>query len=496
MEKILELNNITKSFNGVTVLHNVDFSLNKGEVVALCGENGAGKSTLVKILMGIYTKDSGEVIFKDKPIDRLSTLERFNLGISMIHQEFNLVDQLTISQNIFLGREIKKPNGFLDEVKMQQYASGIMEKLHDKTPVTTPVGKLKVAQKQLVEVGRAIGFDADLIIMDEPTAVLTEHETAILFNTIRELKSKGVSIIYISHRLAEIKQICDRLVVLRDGHLVAEKSVGEVTENQIAALMVGRELKNTELKPYTGNTDDVVLEIRNVKDNLLKDVSFSVRRGEIVGFGGLIGAGRTELMEFIFGLRKTDSGELYINKQKAVVKSPAQAMKTGIGFATEDRKKTGVVVERSINENINYGYLVKKQGILNNGKQMLANMAEMKKRMNIVCRNEQQLVKTLSGGNQQKVVLGKLLLIHPDILLLDEPTRGIDVGAREEIYDIINRMAQEGKTIIIVSSDLPELLKICPRIIVMYEGKIMGELEGAERTEENVMTLASGLQIV
>ena len=495
MEKLLEMKNITKSFNGVTVLHNVDFSLDKGEVVALCGENGAGKSTLVKILMGIYSKDSGEVLFKGSSIDRLSTLERFRSGMSMIHQEFNLVDQLTISQNIFLGREIRKRSGFLDYQAMEAASEKIMRKLHDMTPVTTAVGKLKVAQKQLVEVGRAIGFDSDLIVMDEPTAVLTETETEILFDTIRELKSRGVSIIYISHRLAEIRQVCDRLIVLRDGHFVAEKTVGEVTENQIAALMVGRELKDTELKAFEGDKNDVVLEVKNVSDTLLKDVSFSVRRGEIVGFGGLIGAGRTELMEFLFGLRKVESGEIYINGKKTLIRAPSQAMKMGIGFATEDRKKTGVVVERSINENINYGYLIKKKGIFNNGRQMLANMENMKNRMRIVCRNERQLVKTLSGGNQQKVVLGKWLLINPDILLLDEPTRGIDVGAREEIYEIINEMARAGKTIIIVSSDLPELLKICPRIIVMYEGKIMGELEGSDRTEEHVMTLASGLQI-
>ena len=494
MDTILEMKGVSKSFNGVEVLHGVDFSVDRGEVVALCGENGAGKSTLMKILMGIYFKDSGEVLFKGQSIDKLNTLERFNAGISMIHQEFNLVDQLTIAQNIFLGREYSK-NGVLNKQQMQKYASEIMNKLQDRTPVTTLVGKLKVAQKQLVEIGRSIGFDSDLIVMDEPTAVLTEKETEILFDTIRDLKSRGVSIIYISHRLAEIKQICDRVVILRDGHFVASKKVNDVTENQIATLMVGRELKNTELKTYDGNPEDIVLEVRNVSDNLLKDVSFSVRKGEIVGFGGLIGAGRTELMEYIYGLRKVESGELYINKKKAVSRTPAHAMKHGIGFATEDRKKTGVVLERSILENLNYGYLIKKKGIFNNGRKMGSNMAEMKSRMNIICRSGKQLVKTLSGGNQQKIVLGKWLLINPDILLLDEPTRGIDVGAREEIYEIINNMAKEGKTIIVVSSDMPELLKICPRIIVMYEGRIMGQLEGEERTEENVMTLASGLPL-
>ncbi|WP_173022196.1 ATP-binding cassette domain-containing protein [Ruthenibacterium lactatiformans] len=496
MDKLLEMKNISKSFSGVKVLHDVDFSLNKGEIIALCGENGAGKSTLVKILMGIYSKDSGQIFYKGEPIDHLTALDRFNMGMSMIHQEFNLVEQLSIYQNIFLGREIRKSNGFLDISAMAKKSAEVMAKLKETVPVTTPVKKLKVAQKQIVEIARAICFDCDIIVMDEPTAVLTDRETEILFDTVRELKKRGVAVIYISHRLAEIKQICDKVIILRDGNFVAEKNIDEVTEHQIASLMVGRELEDTAPRAFSGDPDDIALEVSNVSDELLKNVSFKARKGEVVGFGGLIGAGRTELMEYIFGLRKVKTGEIYINGKKTVCKSPVQAMFNGIGFATEDRKKSGIVPIRSINDNINYGYLLKKKGLFNNGRQMLENTSRMKQRMNLICRNASQLIKTLSGGNQQKVVLGKWLLIDSNILLLDEPTRGIDVGARAEIYQIINTMADEGKTIVIVSSDLPELLKVCPRIIVMYEGQVMGELEGENRTEENFMSLASGLKTV
>lgn len=493
-EKLLEMKNISKSFNGVQVLHNVNFSIKRGEIVALCGENGAGKSTLMKILMGIYTKDKGEIYFKGRSIDALDATTRFKAGLSMIHQELNLVEQLKIYQNIFLGREIKKRNNFLDINEMKAQSAAVMSRLKENVSVDTPIHKLKVAQKQIVEIARAICFDCDLIVMDEPTAVLTDRETEILFDTVRELKSNGVAIIYISHRLAEIKQLCDKVFILRDGNFIAEKKIEEVTEQQIASLMVGREIENYEVRPFCGDPNDITIEVKHVSDNLLNEVSFKARKGEIVGFGGLIGAGRTELMEFIFGLRKVTHGELYINAKKVICKSPAQAMHYGIGFATEDRKKSGIVASRSINDNINYDFLLNSKGIFNNYKKMLQNTISMGKKMNLTYRSPGQLVKTLSGGNQQKIVLGKWLLIDSNILLLDEPTRGIDVGARAEIYQIINKLADEGKTIIIVSSDLSELLQVCPRIIVMYEGRIMGELEGDNRTEESFMALASGLK--
>lgn len=493
MENVLEIQGISKSFFGVKVLQDVSFAVGRGEVMALCGENGAGKSTLMKILLGIYEKDAGEILFEGSHLEGQNPLKSLGLGLAMIHQEFNLVDRLTIAQNIFLGREPKLAAGFVDFRKMNREAQRIMETLQDFTPVTTPLERIKVAQKQLVEIAKAVSFDCKLIVMDEPTAVLTERETVILFDTIRKLKEKGVSVIYISHRLVEIKQVCDKVTILRDGKLVTTKNTSEVTEHEIANLMVGREVENSYSMPVTGNPDDIVLEVNGVSDQLLQDVSFKVRRGEIIGFSGLVGAGRTELMEFIFGLRKVQQGKLFINGERAFIHSPSQALQNNIGFATEDRKQSGVIASRSISDNINYCYLIKRVKAFLSRRNLKKNSCTMIDKLNIVCSSPNQMVHNLSGGNQQKVVLSKWLLVDSEILILDEPTRGIDVGAREEIYQIIYQMAKSGKTVLIVSSDLTEVLKVCPRILVMYEGKLMGELQGEERTENNIMTLASGL---
>lgn len=495
MSKLLEMKGISKSFYGVSVLNSVDFSINSGEVIALCGENGAGKSTLMKILMGIYTKDKGQIVFDGKLLENHNPLESLAAGIAMIHQELNLVDQLTISQNIFLGREPKQKNGLVDFSRMNKEAQIIMAELNEKTPVTEKVGILKVAQKQVVEIAKSISSKCKLIVMDEPTAVLTERETSMLFGLINNLRTRGVAVIYISHRLGEVKQICDRVTILRDGCLVDTKDVDSITEHEIANLMVGREVGNSIARPFSSDVNDIVLEVRHVTDNLLKDVSFKVRRGEILGFSGLVGAGRTELMEFIFGLRKVKHGELFLSGKKISINSPTKAIRHSIGFATEDRKKTGVVAIRSISDNINYCYFIKNVKAFLNRKKIENNNTEMIERLKIVCNNSNQLVNSLSGGNQQKVVLAKWLLVNSEVLILDEPTRGIDVGAREEIYQIINALSEQGKTVIIISSDLPEILKICPRIIIMYEGKVTGEVTGVDRTENNIMALASNLQL-
>lgn len=495
MDYFLEMKGIVKSFHGVKVLHGVDFCVKKGEVIALCGENGAGKSTLMKILMGIYKKDHGQILFDGQILENHDPLKSLGYGLSMIHQELNLVNQLSIARNMFLGREPTNSIGGIDFKKMNQDARHYLEELHEHLDVTMPVGRLKVAQKQMIEIAKAVSSNSKLIVMDEPTAVLTEKETDVLFDTIRGLKAKGVSIIYISHRLQEIKQICDRVTILRDGQLIATKQTSEVTEHEIANLMVGREIENSKAAPFKGNPNDIALEVRGVTDHLLKNVSFLARRGEIVGFSGLVGAGRTELMEYIFGIRDVASGELYVNGKKVHVNNPAKAIAAGIGFATEDRKATGIVGVRSISDNINYCYLIKYVKGLVRKKKMQANSQKMIESLRIVCRSASQLTHDLSGGNQQKVVLAKWLLADSDILILDEPTRGIDIGAREEIYQIIYEMAKEGKTVIVISSDLPEILKICPRILVMYEGSLMGELNGDECTEESIIAMASGLQI-
>lgn len=494
MSNLLEMRGISKSFYGVEVLHHVDFSIEKGQVIALCGENGAGKSTLMKILAGIYQADEGEILFEGEKLERLTPLQCIERGIAMIHQEMNLVEDLTIAQNVFLGREPRNVWGMLDFPRMNQDAKRYIEQLGECLDPRTKVRDLKVAQKQVVEIAKAVSMDCKLMIMDEPTAVLTDKETRVLFKLVGQLSESGIGIVYISHRLKEIKEICHKVTILRDGGFIASKWVAKISEQEIANLMVGREISQSTAGDFQGTDQDIVLEVRHVSDNLLQDVSFQVRRGEILGFSGLVGAGRTELMEFIFGIRKTARGELWINGQQVSIKSPSHAIRHGIGFATEDRKKTGIIGIRSISENINYVYLMKYvKALLSKGHMRRNNQAMMEK-LNIACNSPEQEIRNLSGGNQQKVILAKWLLADSEILILDEPTRGIDVGAREEIYRIIYDMAGEGKTILVVSSDLTEILKICQRIVVMYEGRITGELTGEERTEHNIMSLAADVQ--
>jgi ribose transport system ATP-binding protein len=495
MSKLVEMKGISKSFYGVEVLHDIDFSVDKGEIFALCGENGAGKSTLMKILACIYDQDKGEVFIDGQPIPKNATaLDAQHFGISMIHQELNLQEEMTIAQNIFLSREPRNKLGLIDFKTMNREAKKFISRLDNTLEPTMKIKELKIAQKQLVEIAKAISFDVRVLIMDEPTAVLTTRETEILFELTRKLSAEGLAIIYISHRLKEIKQICQKITVLRDGGFVATRNVDEVSERDIANMMVGREVGISVASDYKGKEDDYALEVSGVTDHFLKNVSFKVRRGEILGLSGLVGAGRSELMEYIFGLRNCEKGEIIVNGKKVTVHNPAQAIASNIGFATEDRKATGLVTMRSIRENINHVYQVKNKHFFNNGKKFKDNTDRMIKRLKIRCAGHLQAVSNLSGGNQQKIVLAKWLLVDSEILILDEPTRGIDVGAREEIYQIINELACEGKTVIIVSSDLTEVLSICQRIIVMHDGEIKGELLSSERTEENVMKYATNAQ--
>lgn len=493
MAKLLEMKNISKSFYGVPVLTNVNFSVDRGEVIALCGENGAGKSTLMKILAAIYRYDEGEILLDGEPLPHhIQPLEMQKRGVSMIHQDLNLMEHLTVAQNIFLTREPLGKSGLINYRKMNAEAKKLLESLgQDNISPTALVGTLKTAQKQMVEIAKAISFNLKVLIMDEPTAMLTQRETDILFDLIRKLAKQGIGIIYISHRLKEIKEVCDNVTILRDGMFIVSKPVSEVTEQQIANYMVGREVSTSQASDYFDDCNDIVLEVRNVSDSLLKNVSFKVCRGEIVGFSGLVGSGRSELMEVIFGIRKPKTGEIYLNGRKIVNKKPVHAIKRGIGFVTEDRQKTGVVIKRSVRENINLIDQVKNKGYFNSARKHKANTDEMIRRLNIRCASQTQLVSNLSGGNQQKIVLAKWLLVDQDILILDEPTRGIDVGAREEIYAIINELSKSGKTIIVVSSDLTEVLNICQRVIVMHEGMIKGELTHDDRTEEKIMSFAT-----
>jgi len=493
MPNLLEMENISKSFSGVKVLHNVDLDLKRGEVLALCGENGAGKSTLMKILAAVYKSDEGIICLEgeEAPLN-IHTFDMQNKGVSMIHQEFNLINHLSVAQNIFLTREPLKRTGLIDFKKMNRDAKELLISLgqHNISP-TASLSSLKTAQQQMVEIAKAISFNVKVLIMDEPTSMLTMKETEILFDLIRELAKKGIGVIYISHRLKEIKEVCDRVVILRDGKFITNQNVSDITEQEIANYMVGREVSISQATDFSGDANDIVLEVRHVSDLLLKDVNFKVARGEILGFSGLVGSGRSELMEFIFGIRKPKSGEVYLNKKLVTNKTPDSAILRGIGFITEDRQRSGILNRRNIRENINLIGQIKHKGFINISSKQKYNAAKMIKQLNIKCTAQTQTVNTLSGGNQQKIVLAKWLLVDSDILILDEPTRGIDVGSREEIYNIIHELSAAGKTIIIVSSDLTEVLSICQRVIVMHEGTIKTELTRDDRTEESIMSYAT-----
>ena len=490
--RLLTMGGISKSFFGVEVLHAVDFSVERGDIMALCGENGAGKSTLMKILAGIYVQDAGDIFFKGEAIRRHATpLEVQNLGISMIHQELNLLNELSIAQNIFLCREPVYKSGLINFTKMNEDAAALLGKLGEKLDPRRKVKELKIAQKQMVEIAKAISFNAELIIMDEPTSVLTGKETGVLFDLIANLSEQGIAVIYISHRLKEISDVCRRVTVLRDGYLVGTREVAEVTLKQIAAMMVGREIQESRASDFSGDAEDVVLEVRNISDDMLKGIDFTVRRGEILGFSGLIGAGRSELMEVVFGIRRPRSGEVLIEGRPVTIRDAMDAIRSNVGFVTEDRKETGLVLCRDIVENTNYIFWKKTGGFFKKRKTSWANSRRVIDRLQIRCSSPLQNVSNLSGGNQQKVVLAKWLLSEARVLILDEPTRGVDVGARQEIYQIIRELAAGGMAIVIVSSDLQEILSICERVIVMHEGRATGMLNSSEANEAKIMYYAT-----
>jgi ribose transport system ATP-binding protein len=492
---MLSMKGISKSFFGIEVLHKVDFNVGKGQIMGLCGENGAGKSTLMKILSGIHAQDAGEIVFKDAVLRRNATpIEMQRLGVSMIHQELNLLNELTVAQNIFLCREPRGATGLINFKRMNEEAAAVLGRLGEKIDPRRQVRDLKIAQKQMVEIAKAISFNVELLVMDEPTSVLTGKETRVLFDLIAALSRQGIAVVYISHRLREIIDVCHRVTVLRDGSLVATREVPDVTAQQLAALMVGREVKESRASDFAGDPQAVMLEVRDVTDTLLKGVSFSVRRGEILGFSGLVGAGRTELMEVIFGLRKPEKGSVLIHGKPVTIRSAIDAIRCDLGFVTEDRKETGLVLCRDIVDNSNYVYWQKTQGLFKGKKTSSENTRKMITRLGIRCASPAQNVSNLSGGNQQKVALAKWLLSGARVMVLDEPTRGVDVGARQEIYQIIRELASEGVAIVIVSSDLPEILSICERVIIMHEGRVTGTLNASQMNEEKIMYYATDVR--
>lgn len=496
-DTILEMKGITKTFPGVRALHNVSFELKRGELHALCGENGAGKSTLMKILGGIYFPDEGEIRINNRAVHIKSPHDSMTNKISIIYQEFNLVPQLSIAENLFLGKEIR--SGIrLNKKKMIKEAQNVMARLGlIDIDCSKVVANISVAAQQLVEIGKAIFNDADILVMDEPTSVLTDKETSALFKLIEQLLKNGISIIYISHRLEEITQLSHRVTVLRDGKYIdtLDNSNGNVTKDDIVKLMVGRDLKDYFPEKKDTIKNEFIFEAKNLsKENMFEDISFRLSKGEILGFAGLVGAGRTEIMKAIFGSLKLSKGDIYIEGKKAKINSPDDAINAGLALVPEDRKREGLILNMSMGDNIclaNLPLISKLGCIIKNRKREMVNkyINDLQVRPALPNRN----AKNFSGGNQQKAVLAKWLAIKPKVVILDEPTRGIDVGAKAEIYSIIDNLAQQGVGIIFISSEMLELLGVCDRVIVIHQGKIAGELKKDEFSEEKIMMLASGL---
>lgn len=491
---ILEMVGISKAFPGVKALDKVNLRAYEGEVMALLGENGAGKSTLMKILSGVYQRDEGEIKIEGQDVEINNIKDAQRLGISIIHQELSLLTNLSIFENLFLGCEIS--DGLkLNKKEMIKKGEELLRKFDLNISPRTIVKELTVGEMQMVEIIKAVSKDARIIIMDEPTTALTEVETQKLFKIIKHLKSQNVAVIYISHRMEEIFKICDRVTVLRDGTFIGEEYIKNVSRDDLISMMVGRKLEEqfpyVEVKP-----GKAILEVKNIKWNdKIKDVSFELKSGEILGIAGLMGSGRTEVAKLIFGEYKKTSGEVYIDGKKVDIKSPKDAINCGIAYLSEDRKKEGLILKLSVLDNMTISNLSKyENGIkrINRSKE-LDDCKEYTKKLHIKTSSPYQLVKNLSGGNQQKVIIAKWLLNSPKVLIIDEPTKGIDVGAKKEIYEILNELKMQGKGVIMISSDMEEILGVSDRIIVMHEGKITGEISRKEANQEIIMKYAVGL---
>lgn len=494
-ETFLQMSHITKRFPGVLALSNVDFALRKGEVHALLGENGAGKSTLMKILSGVYQPDEGDIIFEGQPVSFANPLSAQSAGITIIHQEFNLFPELTVEENIFIGREFCKNNRWrLDEKQQRQAAIDILQKLNLNISPETLVADLTVAQQQMVEIAKAISVNAKILIMDEPTAALTETEIDSLFQVTRLLKEQGTGIVYISHRLEELALIADRATVMRDGQFIATVDYDAVKISDLIAMMVGRDLGNIYPRRGPLAQRKPVLEVSGLTRNgVLNNIDFTLYQGEILGFAGLMGAGRTELARAIFGADPIDGGTLKLNGKVTVIKDIPDAIQQGISYLTEDRKKEGLALGLSVERNImlgNYPEYSDRYGNVDS-KRCQKTSEEQVKALRIKTPHLEQAALNLSGGNQQKIIIARWVCKDTDILIFDEPTRGIDVGAKLEIYELMNRLVAKGKSIIMISSELPEVLGMCDRILVMRNGRITGELASDDATQEKIMHYAT-----
>jgi ribose transport system ATP-binding protein len=493
-EPIVVMRNIEKRFPGVHALRDVGFDLRPGEVHALMGENGAGKSTLMKILTGVYQPDAGITAVEGREVTIPSPRAAQDLGISIIHQELNLMNHLTAAQNIFIGREPRKAiRFFLDDAKLNADAEKLFRHMKIDIRPTDEVGHMTVARQQLVEIAKAISFNSKVLIMDEPTSALNDKEVAHLFEIIAELKSQGVGIVYITHKMDEVKKIADRITVMRDGQYIETLPAESTPISKIISLMVGRELGDATRDDGNITTEEALRVEGLNRGRAIRDVSFSVKKGEILGFAGLMGAGRTEVARAIFGADKIDSGTIHIHGKEQKIKSPADAVKLGLAYLSEDRKRYGVVTTMSVRDNItlpSWTRFVANRFWMKDAKLNDAAKSYVDK-LKVKTPTVHQETRLLSGGNQQKVVISKWLLRDCDILFFDEPTRGIDVGAKSEIYKLLQGLASEGKAIIVISSELPEVLRLSHRILVMCEGRITGELSGKTATQEKIMALAT-----
>ncbi|MFC4599492.1 sugar ABC transporter ATP-binding protein [Cohnella hongkongensis] len=492
---VLEMRNISKSFPGVHALKNVSLSVKKGTVHALMGENGAGKSTLMKILIGMYTQYEGDIVYKGRKLVHASIRDAINAGIAMIHQELSYVPDLTVAENLFLGNEPRSGWGVIDRKKLREDTVSYLKLAGVEIDPAARMKQLSVSERQMVEIAKAISYQSDVIIMDEPTSAISDREVERLFKLIEGLKKRGVAIIYISHKMDEIFRIADEFTVLRDGTYVGTEPIAGADIGRMISMMVGRELKEL-FPPRTPAYGPAVLSVRGLtRKGVFENVSFDVRKGEIVGIAGLMGSGRTEVVNCIYGLDGYDAGEIRIGGAAVRIRSPKDGIAQGIGLVSEDRKTQGLVLQLSVKENMmlsNYR-LVSRAGVVSNAKEKRI-ADDTIGELAIKTPSREQKAKNLSGGNQQKIVIGKVLLGNPDLLILDEPTRGIDIGAKSEIYKLISRLADEGKAVIVVSSELPEIIGLSDRIIVLHEGRIAGELSRDEASEQNIMALAFGKQ--
>lgn len=488
---LLQLNHITKTYPGVIALNDVTLQVEKGEVHALVGENGAGKSTLIKTCTGAVVPDSGEIVVDGKKFSSMTPKLSEEQGIAVIYQEFNLVGELSVAENIFLGRAIRK-GITIDKKAMVREAYKIFQRFDIDIDPNQLVGSLTVGYQQIVEIAKAISQNAKILIMDEPSAPLPKTEVERMFHIVDQLKASGVTIIYISHRMDEIFRLTDRVTVMRDGHVIRTLKTAETNVDELVKLMVGRELKETYPSRKPCVTDEVLLDVKNLCGNGLTDITFQIMRGEVLGFAGLIGSGRTELAELIFGVKPKTSGQIFLKGKEISPKTPRAAIDYGIALVPEDRKRQGALLAIDIKGNISMAILkrISRFSVVNTRKEYkIAN--DYKEKIGIKTPNLEQKVKNLSGGNQQKVIIAKWLASNPDLIIFDEPTRGIDVGAKYEIYKLVNSLVEEGKTILMISSEMEEVMGVSDRIIVLSEGKISGSLNREEFNQESIMSLAS-----